>query len=75
MEIDARELDMQDLLKKLKENLSFKCGCDVSIDIMLNTTEETRKVSAFAAMSGCKTKTDKKGEYYIMHITGTPCCS
>jgi len=75
MEIDARELDMQDLFKKLKENLSCKCGSDVSIDILLNTTEEARKISAFVSMSGCKTEIDKKGECYIMHISGTPCCS
>lgn len=62
-------------MMELKGILASKHGCNVSIEIMLNTADDVGKFTSFAAMSGCKTEIDKKDGYYIMHVTGIPCCA
>lgn len=75
MHIDARSLDIQELLSKLKELLSSACGHEVDIEMTINSLSEAKKVKAFAAMSGCRTEVAKKGECYILSIKGIPCCT
>ena len=75
MHIDARELDLQDLLTQFKEILSAKRECFLTIDILVNTASDANKVKGFASMSGCTAEIDKKDNYYIIHVTGNPCCS
>ncbi len=75
MKIDARDLDLQELFIKLKEVLASKLGCDVNIEILINTLADTKKITAFVSMAGCRTEIDKKDNYYIMHVKGTPCCA
>lgn len=75
MRIDARKLDLQDLLKQLKDILSSKRGCEVSIEVSINTVSDAKRVKAFAAMSGCNTDIDKKDNYYIIHVKGISCCT
>jgi hypothetical protein len=75
MQIDARELDLKDLLAKLKEILSSKYGCNVSLEILVSKAADVQKITAFVSMSGCKTNIDKKNNYYIMHVEGIPCCA
>jgi len=75
MQIDARELGLEELLKQLKEILASQRGCDVDIDILLRTKRDEKKITAFVSMSGCAAHIDKKDNYYIMHISGTICCA
>ncbi len=75
MQIDARKLGIEELLRKLKEILASQHGCDVDIDILLSTTEDAKKITAFVSMSGCTAHVDKNNNYYIMHISGTICCA
>ena len=75
MHIDARELGLQELLKQFKEILSSSRECFLTLDIMVNTASDAQKVKGFATMSGCTAVIDKKDNYYIIHVTGNPCCS
>ena len=75
MQIDARELDLQELLKKLKEILSSRCGSTLDIDILVNTLSEAKKITGFVSMSGCTAEIDKKDNYLIIHVRGIPCCT
>ena len=75
MKIDARDLDSKELFIKLKEVLASKRGCEVHIEIMINTVAETKKITAFTSMSGCKTEVNKENEYYIVYVRGIPCCA
>ncbi len=75
MQIDARKLDQQELFARLKEILSKKdCG-EVSIEILVGTSAEANRIKAFASMSGCRTGIDKKDDCFIIHLTGSPCCT
>lgn len=75
MHIDARELDSQDVLKKLKKILSSNRECYLVIDVQVKTVSEAKKISGFVSMSGCTTEIDKKDDSYIIHIRGIPCCT
>jgi hypothetical protein len=75
MHIDARDLELHDLLNKLKEILASSRGCDVDIEILVNSTTDTKKITAFVSMSGCSTDIDKKNNYYIIHVKGNICCA
>lgn len=72
--VDARELDSQELFLKLNDILSSKWGKDVFIEILIDTFTATKKVKAYISMTGCKTEIEKKEGYYIVRVTGTPCC-
>ena len=76
MQIDARELDQQELFAKLKETLSSNRDCgEVSIEILVGTSAEVNKIKAFALMSGCRAESGKEGDHYKVHLTGSPCCT
>ncbi len=75
MHIDARELEYQELVLKVREILASCHGNDVNIEILISTLAEAKKVKSFVSMSGCKSEIDKKDSYYIMRIKGTPCCA
>ncbi len=75
MHIDARSIDSQELLIRLKEILASNRGCNVDIEILFNTLDETKKINAFISMSGCRTEVEKKDECYIMHVRDIPCCT
>ena len=75
MHIDARELEISELLKKIKEILSAqRCG-EVDVELQVNTVADAKKVEAFVSMSGCSAGIDKKDNYYIIHVKGNPCCT
>ncbi len=73
MQIDAREIETKDVLKKLKTIMESQCG-ELDIQILLSEMAEAKKVHAFVSMAGCKTDIDKKEDYYIMRVWGNPCC-
>ncbi len=78
MILDAREFEhSSDLFRKLKELLAMQCGGEVLVEVVLNTYDVAKKVKAFASMSGCNTSIDidKEKDYYVVRITGTPCCA
>jgi TusA-related sulfurtransferase len=72
--IDARQFTSKELFIKLKDILASQRGCDVSIEILTDTGEMSRKIKAFISMTGCHTESEKKEGYYIIRITGSPCC-
>ncbi len=75
MHIDARQLDLQDLLKQLKEVLATNIGSEVNIEVLVSSREDARKVTGFVSMSGCCAKVDKTDNYYIIHVAGNICCA
>jgi hypothetical protein len=75
MQIDGRALDIQDLLTRLKDILSSKRGSDVNIEIFSSSRDDVKKIKSFVAFSGCQTTVEAKEEYYIIRITGSPCCA
>lgn len=75
MYIDARILEHQEVVLKIREILAEKHGCEVQIEILVSTMAEVKRIKAFVTMSGCIVETDKKDNYFIMHVTGAPCCS
>lgn len=74
MVIDARGLDLPELFLKLKEILTSKRGMEVFIKVLLDTHSATKKAKAFVSMTGCKADIEEKEGYYLLRITGSPCC-
>lgn len=74
MVIDGREIELQELFVNLKEIMCSSCGKEVDVDILVKSGSDSRKVNAFASMSGCRASIEKKEGYYIVHISGYACC-
>jgi hypothetical protein len=75
MEIDGREMAVQELLKQLKDILSSKRECFLSIDVLVKTVSDAKKITGFASMSGCTATIETKDDYCIIHVRGIPCCT
>ena len=75
MEIDGREMAVHEVLKQLKEILSSKRECFLSIDVLVKTVSDAKKITGFASMSGCTAEIETKDDYCIIHVRGIPCCS
>lgn len=73
--IDARNDEVQVLLKKLKDVLASAHGADIEIDILVKNASDANRVKAFITMSGGRTEIDKKDNYYIIHVKGYLCCA
>ena len=74
MIIDAREIGLKELFIRLRELLRSRCGEDIAVDVLVENYSDSQKVTAFASLSGCQTSTEKKAEYYIVHVSGSACC-
>ena len=72
--IDAREIELFDLFLQLKDMFAAQCGFEVDLDILVENLNDSKKVSTFAAMSGCQTETLKRDGFYLVRITGSICC-
>jgi len=72
--IDARQFTSKELFKRLKDTLASQRGSDVFIEVLTDTREMAKKIEAFVSMTGCQTESEKKEEFYIVRITGSPCC-
>jgi hypothetical protein len=72
--IDAREIELKELFVRLRELMRSHCGQDLAVDVLVGSYSDSKKVTAFASMSGCQTSTEKKAEYFIVHVTGIACC-
>lgn len=73
--IDARNDEVQGLLKKLKDVLASTHGADIEINIFVKNVSDAKKVKGFVTMSGGRTKIDKKDNFYIIHVKGNVCCA
>ena len=65
---------MREVFEKLKEIMCSFSGKEVDIEILVKSYGDSRKLSTFALMSGCKTRIEKKEEYCIVRISGYACC-
>ena len=74
MVIDAREIELQELFLNLKEMICSSCVKEVAVDVLVKSGSDSRKVNAFASMSGYRTSIEKKEGYYVVHISGYACC-
>ncbi len=74
MVIDAREMKLLELFSKLKTLFEARCGHEVAVEVMIGTYRDSKRITAFASMSGCQTNTEKKEGYYIVRISGNVCC-
>jgi hypothetical protein len=74
VEIDGRGIELRKLLVELKEIMCSSCGKEADIDILVKSYSDSKKLSAFALMSGYKTSIEKKEEYCIVRISGHACC-
>jgi hypothetical protein len=68
-------MDLQDLLKRLKEILEKERGCDVHIEILSSSPDDIKKIKSFVALSGCQAAAEEKEGYYLVLVTGSPCCA
>jgi hypothetical protein len=75
MHIDAREIELNDLLTRLKDVLTSQRGCELDIEILVNSAHDAKKIKSFVSMSGGITQIDKMNNYYIIHVTGNICCA
>jgi hypothetical protein len=74
MILDGRDIELVELFKKLREILLATLGTEIFIDVIVRTTGDSRKVRAFAAMSGCNTLIEERDGHYVVHISGSACC-
>ncbi len=74
MVIDARNLQLEELFRRLREILASKIGTEVFIEILFDTHTDTKKIKAFVSMSGCQMEIGEKEGDKILRITGSPCC-
>lgn len=75
MYIDARGLDVRDLMQKLKELFDSSRGNDVNIEILIDKEADKKKVKSFVAMSGCRATIEEKEDSCIIKVRGIPCCT
>jgi hypothetical protein len=75
MYIDARGLDVLDLMKKLKELFDSSRGKDVNIEILIEKETDKKKIKSFVAMSGCRATIEEKEDRCIIIVRGIPCCT
>jgi hypothetical protein len=75
MVIDAREIELRELFLKLKDLLGCSMNNEVSFEVFVRDAGDSKKVVAFASMSGCTTAISRKNDYYVVSITGFVCCA
>lgn len=74
MIIDGREITTEEFFISLKETLRAELGRNVSIKVLVNTSDVAKRTLGFVSMSGCQGVLKNEEGHYILHITGTPCC-
>lgn len=73
IKIDARGMKHPEPLEKLREHLRGNCRKEIDFDIIVDSSECTRFVNAFAKMSKCKTTTTKGDGFYTVSVRGGTC--
>jgi len=74
MLLDGRDDEVIAVLVQLREVLVERIGVEICIDVLVKSRQDSKRVRAFAAMSGCQTAIEEREGHYIVHITGNPCC-
>ncbi len=75
MNIDARGLDVQDVLKRIREVFDAGRGKDVQIEILIDKEADKKKVKSFIAMSGCRATIEERADGCRITVRGIPCCT
>jgi TusA-related sulfurtransferase len=73
MIIDARGLKHPQPLERIREYLRNNCRQPIELELLVDSSEYTRTITAFARMSKCKTEIENKGEYFTVKIKGDMC--
>ena len=73
IKIDARGLKHPKPLVKLREHLRGNCRQEINFDLLVDTSECTRFVSAFAKMSKCETEIEKAEGHFVVSVRGGAC--
>ena len=67
-------MELTALFLRLKAIFASQCGMDVNVDVLVRNLRDSKKVSGFAAMSGCRTDVNENDGFYTVRITGSVCC-
>jgi len=75
MKIDARDMSLDDILKRLRDILCNNRCEEINIEIIIEDSDSVKKVCTFLKMSGCKTDVIKKDSEFMVYASGYPCCT
>ena len=73
MKIDARGLKHPKPLEKLREHLRGNCKKEINFDLLVDTSQCTKFVTAFARMSKCNTEIAKADGHFVVSVRGGTC--
>lgn len=73
MVVDARGMAHPGPLEKLRALMRDNCRKEINVKLLVDTSQCTRTVNAFAQMSKCKTSVLKADGHYIVSINGEMC--
>lgn len=71
--IDGREMQIEDVLKKLRDFLGSRSSLDEPVEVLVRTREDAKKVKGFASMTGSTTKFTQHGGYCSLLVSGGSC--
>ena len=73
MTVDARGMKHPEPLKKLRDLMRDNCRKEIDVKLLVDTSQCSTTVDAFAKMSKCKTSIQKADGHYIVRISGEMC--
>lgn len=73
MVFDARGMMHPEPLEKMREYFRDNCRETIDFRVIVDTSQCAKMADAFAKMSKCKTRVEKDGDHYVIHVTGTSC--
>ena len=73
MVIDARVLDEESLFVKLRDIMAEAAGGELNLEILTDSEELARRVTAFAQMSRCSCSRSERDGLILLHISGCAC--
>jgi len=73
MVIDGRELQVEETLKKVGRFLSDRTSLEETVEVLVKTPEEVKKLRGYVSMNGCVTEHRKADGYYSVLVSGGTC--
>jgi len=73
MYIDGRNLSIEDVLLKVRDTVRSQPVGESDVELLVETRDYAVKVKAFATMSGNTVDITRKGEGYLIRVTGGSC--
>ena len=73
MNIDARQTELTDVLKRLRSLFPSFCSDEATLDVITDNKKDAKQVKAFASMSGFKTALYNEDCHYRVSIFGSSC--